>query len=183
MDRHERDELANPPEVVDALATEPGNHNDNPLSTRIWQRLNDKVQRQCEDGIVNLILLGQPRPWNDNSVEDALHGAPFAAVGFIEDEAGVRHPLSASLQRTLSGPFRPYTDLPPDLPPDDRERLTQLRASFSRLSAVVLFRLGGTRPRATVYTNPNAGVKLPAADGQRLETTVLARAKRTRQAM
>lgn len=182
MDKHERDQLQNPPGVV-VFGGDSENHNDNPLSTRIWQRVDEKVRRQCEDGILNLVVLGQSKPWNDNSVHDALFGAPFASVGYIEDESGLRHPISSSLQHTLSGPFRPYADLPVDLSAEERELLLRLRSSFARLSAVLMVRIGGSYATAKLHVNANAATPLAPGDATKIEKDFQTRCERTKSAI
>jgi hypothetical protein len=125
-------------------------HKDNPMSTRIKQKLEEKLG-QCEDGIANVVVLGQPLPMNDRDVGDAVFGAQIVAVEYKEDDSGLRHSKGMSLVSDASGPF---------VPEINSTDPTQFVDPFRPLSAVWLLRIG-TQQRSAILKNPNASVPIP----------------------
>ena len=112
------------------LPHDPATHNKHPLSSAIHKKVADKL-KQCEDGVVNVVVLGKPLRIGDNDVYDALYGVPVVTFPFTEDVRGVRHSGKAITSRDPKAPF-----FPADQCPDPG----QFVDAFRKVSAVWLLR-------------------------------------------
>ena len=142
------DLLAENPEGVVTFAQLPpssvATHTTTPLSTKVWQALQNK-RRQCECGCINVIALGLPRPLiDDRAAEDAALGVPYTIV---ERDTG-----QTQWVRHGTGPF-----VPAHYSQDEATCV----APFRIMSAVWLTRWHAGYPLSKVLTNPNATTLLP----------------------
>lgn len=142
------------PERVVTIADLPhdsATHQEIPLSSTIHKKIAVKL-KQCEDGVVNVVVLGKPLPMGDNAVEDALYGASEVFVPFTEDERGLRHFGNAITSRDAKAPF-----VLAHVCPDP----AQFVDAFRKISAVWLLRLDGGYGVSRCLPNPNANNPIP----------------------
>lgn len=143
VDRHDWNELkdANPAGVFTSqdLKRDPQTHKDTPLSTVIWQKIDEK-RAQCEPGSLNVVAIGLMPRLSDRAVDEALKGA---TIPVISREGG-----SPSVMRKANGPFV-----------EDPSG----GGSFAIVSAV--WEIGFTGNKGSlVHPNPNATVSGSGAD-------------------
>jgi hypothetical protein len=143
------------PEGVVTMADVPhdsATHNNNPLSGTIRKKVAEK-RKQCEDGVVSLVVLGKPLPMSDNAVEDALFGELGVYVPLVEDSNGIRHGGKPITGRSPKAPFVPADECPDP---------AQFVDPFRKVSGVWLLRLDGVYGLTRCYRNPNANNPIPA---------------------
>jgi hypothetical protein len=161
MDSNEWSEIRqrNPKGVLTTadIKLDPRTHKTTPLSTVIWQRLDDK-RKQCEPGAVNIIALGIPLPAGARHVEDAVTGAVYASISVSEGKD--------RWCRTRSGPF---------VPSETSKDVEALVDPFRIVSAVWAIRLSETAPESRVFRNPNAGRPINCCSAKLLELLGTAR--------
>ena len=163
MDSAELEDLhaKNPKDTITfaQLPTDPATHMSTPLSTKVWQALQSK-RRQCEQGCVNMIAIGLPRPRIDDSgTEDAVLGVLHAMVD--------RDTGPVTWVRHGTGPF-----VPVQYSADVAEWVDPFRI----MSAVWLTRWNAGYPLSKVLANPNATVILAAQDAADLGAVGTSRA-------
>ncbi len=152
-------------------------HERTPVGQTVFDKFVVKILGQLESGAINVIVLGQPSPWNDKAVHDALAGSAFALVGYTQDKAGLKPDGPSSVHRTLTGPFVPEA-LVPMLPPH-RQAATQHEIDrFRKLSGILVLRIDSGYPLAEVIANPNASVSIPDAEIGNLRKLAEARSTR-----
>ena len=130
------EDYPNPPGVI-SLMPDGENHKDNTLSNKVLQIVERKLS-QCEDGIVNVLALGNPSPSNVQEIEDALKG-PIMAIVSATGEQCCRLP---------KGPFCPKDKMTAG----DYEQFAE---GFEKLSAVLLFGFT-SKIESRLFLNPNA---------------------------
>lgn len=140
--RYIEEDTPNPEGVISVMPIGE-NHNDNTLSSKVFQIVQRKLS-QCEDGIVNILALGNPSSENAREIYDALTG-PIIVIASNMDVQCHRHP---------KGPFCP------------KDRMTvedyeQFAKAFEKLSAILLFGFS-SEIESTLFLNPNANVPLSA---------------------
>jgi hypothetical protein len=136
-------------------------HRATPLSTKIWQTLQDKLG-QCEPDHINIVVIGLPNPIDDNEVLNALTGSVVGEVEVHEGAQGRRVGGEWKVLRLPTGPF---------VPEQQSEDPEQFVEAFRKLSAVWLFRLSSAYPRSALVLNPNAShpaEESPASELMRL---------------
>ncbi len=147
-----RDELGNPEGVYD-MTDLPEFEGQHPVSKKIREMLEIKLG-QCESGIINVVAFGVPRPSEEDEVQYALHGAPFAEVVPEIDKSGHRFGGEATLRYASKAPFNDPNSL-------TQENRDQFIEPFRKLSAVWRVRFGSWIEN-TVFVNPNADVPMPS---------------------
>lgn len=167
MDVAETEDLLdqNPKGVVTSAQLPPSNpatHSTTPLSTKVWQALQSK-RRQCENGCVNVIAIGLPRPLiDDRGTEDAVLGVGYASVDQNTGQTKwVRHG---------TGPF---------VPSQYSQDVANCIDPFRIMSAVWLTRWHPASPLSRALDNPNAFTLLSSTDKTDLEQIGRARAARS----
>jgi hypothetical protein len=151
IDEHEWDALADKPGVTlsSNVPPEQETHEDVPLSTKAHQIL-DRKRKQCETGYANIIVLGQPKPYDDKEVMQALFGAEY--IKYKYSSRGVVCTIP-------TGPFIPACDSP-----DPEQHIR----SFKIVSAVMVIRLSN-QPKCYLIDNPNADIAIPSEVLQRIK--------------
>jgi hypothetical protein len=148
------DNFPNPPQVI-SMMPEGMDHNDNPVSGKVRQIIENKLD-QCQDGVINILALCTPDPSNDLDIESALKG-PLVAIGsFEQDDTGV--PCISPVARCGRIPKAPFC--PKDkMSEGDYEDLAM---NFEKLSAVWMLRVASSGAEGTLFLNPNAPKPVPA---------------------
>jgi len=142
----------NPPGVV-TFADAQKHWSQVPVSTKVHQMLDGKRQ-QCEDGMINIVALGNPLLMHDREVLSAVCGAEVALIPFWTDRHGVRHAGRGVLRRDAKAPFVPAIHA------ESEDDLTQFIEPFKKMSGVWHVRIG-TYARSRIIPNPNALVPIP----------------------
>ena len=167
MDIHEWEDLpANPPDTVtmEEIMRKDPTHKGTPVSKKLRDILRTKT-RQCEEGAVNIVVVGIDLPMFDRDLEDSLCGAPYVIV---QTDAN-RTARSQDLARTSSGPFAP---------PSQSKDVAQFIDPFRIVSGVWRLRLSASNPASTLRLNPNASTALSNTDVPVLERLGMDRAQR-----
>ena len=141
----------NPPGVV-TPADLPDAPTQVPVSTKVHQMLAGKLQ-QCEQGVVNIIVFGNPRQMHDREISSAVLGVEVVSVPFTEATRMASVTLGM-LAGNPKAPFSPAQSLAND---DDRREFVD---PFRQMSAVWHVRLG-CDASAVCIPNPNAAVAAP----------------------
>ncbi|MCB1130790.1 MAG: DUF2934 domain-containing protein [Verrucomicrobiae bacterium] len=150
--RYIEDEWENPRDVFSVMPNGP-NHNDNPLSGKVIEIVERKLN-QLEDGVINVVALCHPRPGLNLGIVDALLGA--------RQVVGSRMRLPNGNYKMVGNPTVGRIPRAPFCPKEksSHEDYLQFSAQFEKLSGVWMFRqeIG---IEAKVISNPNANRQMP----------------------
>ena len=133
-------------------------HRDRPPATKYLTEIEVKLQ-QCEEGCINIVVIGNPDPSSDDALMSALHGQPFFSVADNET-ALCRHP---------NAPFNAFSqDQLNSFAPEARERISDTINKFRILSAAIGIRIDSHDVYFEILDNPNADIPLPPALKKRI---------------
>ena len=143
------------PEGVTSFMPEGENHDDVTTSKRILDVI-ERKRVQCDPTTINVIALGNPKPWHDGDIEDALFGAKIVADTFSEDSKTgmLKFHGNPSVSRSVKAPFHSVNFMNKD------EEIT-FAEPYRIISGVWVFRLEGDGVYSQFYRNPNASIPVP----------------------
>ena len=137
-------------------------------SGRIYQDVEKKL-RQCEDGAINIVVLGLSAPhYSEQDFADGLIGSSLVLAKRATETEGPKLIKS----RTGLGPFTAEADVDARSPefqdkfPDLNEMTKTAISQFRKVSGVLGLRLSSAHPLALYGTNPNAAEPAPANAGE-----------------
>ncbi|MGO9112510.1 MAG: hypothetical protein ACLP9L_25045 [Thermoguttaceae bacterium] len=138
----------------------------------------EKKLRQCEDGAINIVVLGLSAPhYHEQDFADGLVGSSFVLANRANETEGPRFIQS----RTGLGPFTAEADVDAKTPefkekyPDLIEMTKTTVSQFRKVSGVLGLRLSSTYPLALYGPNPNAAAPAPANAGELILTKAMDR--------
>lgn len=126
-----------------------------PLSKKVLESLERKASRQCEEGITNILVFGNPREADERDLLYALFGTRVPIISYTEDDMGRRELRSGRTERFPLAPFIAAENLP------SPESISTFIDPYRPISAIWHLRLG-QNPLAQLFENPNAHVTLPS---------------------
>lgn len=143
------------PEEVSSFMPKGVDHDDVTTSKRILDVIERKCV-QCDQTTINVIALGNPKPWHDSDIKDALYGAKILSNTFSKDpiSGGLIFHENPSMTRNVKAPFHQARFM------TEEDRITFVEP-YRIVSGVWVFRREGDGVYSQFYVNPNASNPVP----------------------